>query len=344
MNRAMEDGNGILPLIFGCTGTSLSPEEARFFRAVNPLGFILFARNCQAPRQVRSLVDSLRQIRNDAPIFIDQEGGRVARLRPPQWRAAPPAEVFARLALTEPASARRAAYLNARLIAAELRDLGVTVNCAPVLDIPVPGSHGIIGDRALGTDPDMVADLGGVVCEGFVAGGVQPVIKHIPGHGRPRTDSHVGLPIVDTPARDLKRIDFFPFRRLVNVPWAMTAHVVYRKFDSSPATLSRTVIEDQIRGEIGFKGLLISDDISMGALSGPIGTRATAALAAGCDVVLHCNGKMAEMREIADAMAATEGSMPQPIPTIGQETAMPFNRELVKAELDTLLEPVKAGV
>ena len=328
------------PIIFGCAGTTLLPAEDNFFRAAKPLGFILFSRNCQTPVQVRSLIVSLKRIRPNAPILIDQEGGRVARLRPPHWRAAPAADAFARLAQRDVAAACRAARLNARLIAADLGALGITVNCAPVLDIPAPGAHDIIGDRALGRDPQIVAEIGGAVCHGLASGGVQPVIKHIPGHGRARADSHSSLPIVDAPGRDLRQIDFVPFKTLANAPWAMTAHVVYRDLDSAPATLSRAVIQNQIRGEIGFMGLLISDDISMGALSGPVGTRATAALAAGCDVVLHCNGEMAEMREIADAVSAMGAPFQRAVPVAEEVDDLPSNREETLNELNSVLEPL----
>ena len=328
------------PIIFGCAETTLLPAEEDLFCAVQPLGFILFSRNCQSPDQIRSLVNSLKRIRPNAPILIDQEGGRVARLRPPQWRAAPPAYTFAQLARRNVGSACRAARLNARLIAADLFELGITVNCAPVLDVPVRGAHDIIGDRALGHDPQIVAKIGGAVCHGLSSGGVHPVIKHIPGHGRARADSHTSLPIVDAPGQDLRQIDFVPFMALANAPWAMTAHVVYQDLDSAPATLSRAVIQNQIRGEIGFMGLLISDDISMGALSGPLGTRATAALAAGCDVVLHCNASMVEMREIADAVSAMGAPFQRPVPDVEAVDDPPFNREETLNELNASLEPL----
>lgn len=237
-------------------------------------------------------------------ILIDQEGGRVARLKPPHFRAAPPARVFGKLAAVDKERAREAARLNARLIAAELGTLGINVDCLPVLDVPTSDGHDIIGDRAYGTDPGLIAELGRATAEGLLAGGVLPVAKHIPGHGRAISDSHLSLPVVDTPEAELSRIDFAPFRALKDLPLAMTAHVVYSAIDSNaPATTSATVIEKIIRGDIGFDGLLMSDDVSMEALDGPVGGRAGAALNAGCDVVLHCNGDMGEMIDIAENLS-----------------------------------------
>ena len=292
-------------VIFGCAGPRLAADERRFFAAAQPLGFILFARNCTSRAQLRELVVNLREAsgRADAPVLIDQEGGRVVRLRPPEWRAAPAPERFGALARRDLAAAREAARLNARLISAELHELGVTVNCAPVLDVPTPGAHDVIGDRALAADPRIVATLGAEVCSGLLAGGVLPVIKHMPGHGRARSDSHLEPPVVDAPLDALRESDFAPFRALSDAPWAITAHVVYSALDDSPATVSRPVIERIIRGEIGFGGVLVTDDMSMGALSGGLGERARAALAAGCDAVVHCTGKLDEMREVAEAVA-----------------------------------------
>lgn len=293
--------------VFGCAGLRLSDEERQFFEAADPFGFILFSRNVETPEQVAGLVANLRQCvgRGDAPVLIDQEGGRVQRLGPPHWRAAPTGRRFAGLARTDINAARRAARLNARLIADDLRRLGITVNCAPVLDVPAVNGHEIIGDRALGDDPETVAALGRAVCEGLLAGGVLPVIKHLPGHGRAVSDSHLELPVVGAGLEDLRTIDFAPFKSLHEMPWAMTAHVVYSALDSdNPATLSGAVIGGAIRGDIGFDGLLISDDLSMKALAGNFGDRARRALAAGCDVVLHCNGDRGEMTAVADAVGA----------------------------------------
>jgi len=291
-------------VILGCAGPVLAGAEADFFRGADPLGFILFERNCRDPDQVRRLTADLKACvgRPDAPVLIDQEGGRVARLRPPHWRAAPAAGVICALAKSDLQSGIDAARLNARLIAAELADLGITVNCAPVLDVPRQGADPVIGDRAAGDTPDLAARLGRAACEGYLDGGVLPVIKHIPGHGRALVDSHKALPVVDAPLPELDVIDFSPFRDLSDMPVAMTAHVVYRAVDpDAPATLSADVIGGVIRGRIGFDGFLISDDLSMRALTGGLGDRTASALEAGCDAVLHCNGEPAEMRDVVAA-------------------------------------------
>ena len=291
------------PVIYGCAGTELLVDERRFFGDLKPLGFILFARNCETPAQIRSLTDDFRQVsgQENPLILIDQEGGRVARLKPPHFRAAPPARAFGELAAVDKERAREAARLNARLIAAELGTLGINVDCLPVLDVPTSDGHDIIGDRAYCADPGLIAEIGRATADGLLAGGVLPVAKHIPGHGRAQSDSHLSLPVVDTSEAELSRIDFAPFRALNDLPLAMTAHVVYSAIDSgAPATTSATVIEKIIRGDIGFDGLLMSDDVSMEALDGPVGGRAGAALGAGCDVVLHCNGDMGEMIDIAE--------------------------------------------
>lgn len=288
-------------VIFGCIGADLSDAERAFFAEADPVGFILFERNCSSPEQVRRLCADLRASvgRNDAPILIDQEGGRVRRLKPPHWRAAPSARTFADLAKRNPAAGVEAVRLNARLMAAELIDLGIDVDCTPVLDLPQDDADPIIGDRAYGTEPATVAHLARAVGEGLIAGGVLPVIKHIPGHGRARADSHKELPRVEASHTDLSAHDFQPFRALADLPMAMTAHVVFEAIDAAaPATCSRTVIETIIRGEIGFDGWLISDDLSMKALSGSFADRARAALDAGCDVVLHCNGDQTEMQAV----------------------------------------------
>lgn len=293
----------IKPVIFGCEGAALSNHERDFFRTADPLGFILFGRNCETPDQIRRLVAALRESvgRGDAPILIDQEGGRVARLKPPHFPAYPAAAVIAGLGKT----AREAAWLAARLIADDLGQLGITVDCAPVVDLPVSGADPIIGDRAWGATPATIAENGLAVCDGLMAGGVLPVIKHIPGHGRATVDSHRALPVVDTPRAELDATDFAPFRALAGMPWAMTAHVLYTALDPErPATLSPRVIAEAIRSEIGFDGVLLSDDLSMAALGGKIETRARDALKAGCDLVLHCNGILAEMETIAAAIGS----------------------------------------
>lgn len=287
--------------LFGCKGLTLSAEEKTFFSRINPLGFILFSRNIDEPGQVRELVAALRACvgRADAPVLIDQEGGRVQRLRPPHWRQAPAAAEIAALG----AAAGEAAYLNARLIGRELADLGITVDCAPVLDVAHGETHAVIGDRAYSDDPARVAMLGRAVCDGLRAEGVHPVIKHIPGHGRARADSHLELPRVDARLADLEALDFAPFRALADEDWAMTAHIVYDAIDpEAPATCSRAMIAGTIRDDIGFSGLLMSDDLSMKALDGDFADRTRAALQAGCDMVLHCNGDMGEMSGIANAL------------------------------------------
>jgi beta-N-acetylhexosaminidase len=291
-------------VVFGCAGLSLTDDEKRFFAAADPYGFILFARNIETPEQVRRLIGELRAtVGRYAPVLIDQEGGRVQRLGPPFWRSRPPMAQFGALAARDLPLARRAAQLNAQLIAEELGDLGIDVDCAPVLDVPVAGADAIIGDRAFGEEPMMAADLGRAVIEGLLDGGVMPVVKHIPGHGRATLDSHKALPRVDADRATLQRTDFLPFRALRDAPWAMTAHVVYSAYDDRrPATLSRVVIEEVVRGFIGCEGVLLTDDLSMKALSGGFAERAQLALAAGCDLVLHCNGVMEEMRQVADGV------------------------------------------
>ena len=300
--------------IFGCTGFSLSPWERSFFTETGPAGFILFQRNCQDPDQVRALIEEMRDCagRPDTLVLIDQEGGRVARLGPPHWRTPPAAVRFAELYANNPESARQAAFLNARLIAHELAALGINVDCLPVLDIPVAGADPVIGDRALGRTPGQIADLGGVLCDGLIEGGVLPVIKHIPGHGRARVDSHKALPRVDASLAELDATDFAPFRSLAQMPMAMTAHVIFSAVDGdAPVTLSDAAIGTLIRMRIGFEGLLLTDDLSMQALSGGLGTRARRAIEAGCDIVLHCNGERQEMEAVASATShiSAQGAM-----------------------------------
>jgi beta-N-acetylhexosaminidase len=297
-------------VIYGCSAQALGTEERAFFRDVQPWGFILFARNVSDREQVRALVDSLRETVGDAraPVLIDQEGGRVARLNPPNWRERPCAARFGEVYANAPEAATEAAYLNARLIASDLGELGINVDCLPVLDVPVEGADNVIGDRAFARDPATIIALGRAVIEGLLEGGVLPVMKHIPGHGRAMTDSHLALPRIATTAEELSATDFVTFRSLNQCPMAMTAHVVYEGIDPQrPATTSPKVIRDVIRGEIGFDGLLMSDDVSMGALEGRISVRTKAALFAGCDVVLHCNAKMEEMKEVAEGAKPLDG-------------------------------------
>lgn len=296
--------------IFGCEGQELTADERAFFRDANPWGFILFQRNCGTPDQLRKLTASLRDAvgRANAPILIDQEGGRVQRLRGEHWKKRPPAASFGAINRQNPAAARDLAYDNARVMAEELRDLGINVDCVPCVDVPVEGSHDIIGDRAFARDPWVVASLGQAVIDGMLDGGVLPVIKHIPGHGRARADSHLELPVVDTPRAELERSDFAPFRALAHAPLGMSAHVVYADIDpAAPATLSKRVVDEVIRGFIGFDGALMTDDLTMHALKGSLADRARAATAAGCDLVLHCKGSVADMREVAAATPILTG-------------------------------------
>lgn len=289
--------------VYGCAGQALTAEERAFFADARPWGFIVFARNIADPTQLRALVEALRETVNDpaAPVLIDQEGGRVARLKPPHWKARVTAAHFGALHAKDPETAREAAYLNARLIAAELALLDINVDCVPVLDVPVEGADDVIGDRAFAREPSVVIDLGRAAIEGMLEGGVLPVMKHVPGHGRAMADSHRSLPRVTEDTELLSATDFVTFRSLNHCPIAMTAHVIYEAVDARrPATTSPKVIRDVIRGEIGFEGLLLSDDLSMEALSGPLSVRTKAALFAGCDLVLHCNGKLMEMREVAE--------------------------------------------
>ena len=289
-------------IIFGCEGTVLNDWERDFFADANPFGFILFKRNCESPEQLRHLTYDLREAigREDAPILADQEGGRVTRLKPPHWRAAPAPGRLGALMEEEPAKADEAVKLNTALLAAELRDVGLNVNCIPTLDLALPGAHDVIGDRAFAAEPETAARLGKVCIDTCLASGIMPVVKHIPGHGRAMVDSHLSLPVVDTTVEELQATDFEPFRLLANAPWAMTAHVVYTTVDADrPATQSPKVVEEIIRTYIGFDGLLLSDDLSMEALEGNLGQRAAAAMAAGCDIALHCNGKSEEMQAVA---------------------------------------------
>ena len=296
--------------IAGCSGPELDDDERSFFRDAGPFGFILFRRNIVSPDQVRALTSSLREAvgRDDAPILIDQEGGRVQRMGAPHWPRYPAGRIYGRLGMGDRPARRDCARLGARLMAHDLRAVGITVDCVPVLDVPVAGAHDVIGDRAYGDDPDTVAELGRAAAEGLLAGGVLPVLKHIPGHGRAGADSHADLPRVDAPIEALRARDFRPFRELADLPLAMTGHVVYTAIDAErPATMSPIVLRDIVRGEIGFDGLLMTDDLSMKALSGPFRERAEHAVRAGCDVVLHCNGELDEMRAVAEGVPRLDG-------------------------------------
>ena len=288
--------------IFGCAGPDLTSDERAFFRDADPLGFILFARNIETPEQTRRLTDEMRSCvaRAEAPVLIDQEGGRVARLKPPHWRKAPPGRVLGELYARDREAGLEAARLNSRLLALDVASVGCDVDCLPVLDIALPGAHSVIGDRAYAEQPEAVAAIGRAAAEGLMAEGVMPVIKHIPGHGRAMVDSHHAAPTVTEPRDTLERTDFLPFKLLSDLPWAMTAHVVYQAVDPDAVlTVSARGVKEVVRGHIGFDGLLLSDDLSMEALGGRLGERAAKVLAAGCDIALHCNGERAEMVEVA---------------------------------------------
>jgi beta-N-acetylhexosaminidase len=292
--------------IYGPEGLELTAEERRFFRDAEPAGFILFRRNCRDPEQLLRLTDSLRDLtgRADLPILIDQEGGRVARMRPPVWPAFPAAERFAHLYRAAPSSAIEAVRSNSRAIGLMLRSCGINVDALPLLDVRQEGATDIIGDRALGSEPMQVAALGRAVLDGLRSAGVVGIIKHIPGHGRALVDSHKELPIVSATAEELE-VDLEPFERLASAPMGMTAHVIYTAWDRDrPATMSPVVINEIIRGRIGFDGFLMSDDIGMEALAGDFGSRAAGVVAAGCDAALHCSGKMEEMVAVAGAVPA----------------------------------------
>jgi len=290
--------------IYGFEGPELTASERDFFRDADPAGFILFRRNCETRDQLRRLTDALRDLsgRADVPILIDQEGGRVARMKPPEWPAFPAAEQFAQLYQLAPSSAMEAARANARAIALMLREVGINVNALPVLDVRQEGASDIIGDRALGSEPMQVAALGRAMLDGMASAGVVGIVKHMPGHGRALVDSHKELPVVAASAEELD-IDLEPFERLSSAPMGMVAHVVYTEWDPDhPASQSPTVIEHIIRERIGFDGFLMSDDSNMNALSGSEGERAAACVAAGCDVALPCNGILSDNIEIAGAL------------------------------------------
>ncbi|GAA4112540.1 beta-N-acetylhexosaminidase [Aminobacter aganoensis] len=297
-------------IILGCAGLSLIAEEIAFYRRERPWGFILFARNVKEPEQIRDLVAQMRDSvgRPDAPVFIDQEGGRVQRLRPPLAPNYPAGGALGALYRNDREAGLRATWLLARLHAFDLARYGITADCLPVLDVPVEGASDVIGARAYGKDPESVAALGLAAAEGLLAGGVLPVMKHIPGHGRAVSDTHFELPTVHETLDELRAHDFAPFKALNHLPIAMTAHVIFSAVDpTAPATTSRKVIEEIVRGEIGFDGLLVSDDTSMKALSGDFPSKSAAILAAGVDLVLHCNGVMEEMEGIASRATALSG-------------------------------------
>jgi beta-N-acetylhexosaminidase len=328
--------------ISGCAGTRLSAGEAAFFADQQPWGLILFARNCETPEQLRDLVASFRTVvgRPDAPVLIDQEGGRVRRLKPPSWPDYPAARTLGAIGERDRENGIRAAWLHGRLIAADLAELGITIDCLPVLDVIAADASQAIGDRSFGGDPELVATLGRAIADGLTAGGVCPVIKHIPGQGRATSDSHLALPVVGADLATLAATDFVPFQALADLPAAMTGHVVYAAIDASrPATTSATVIRDIIRGRIGFDGLLMSDDISMKALSGDYGERTAAISDAGCDIVLHCNGRIEEMRAVADAAPRLAGISSERASRLREtiNTPSPFDRRTGREEFLALI-------
>ena len=329
--------------ITGISGTDLSAAEREFISTARPWGFILFKRNVDCPSQVAGLIDQLRQTlgQPEAPVLLDQEGGRVQRFGPPHWPTYPAGAVFGRLYDLDPAFGWTAARLSARLIADDLLRTGVTVDCLPLADVPVPGADAVIGDRAYGTNPVKVAAIARAVTEGLEQGGILPVLKHIPGHGRATADTHFRLPVVDIARDALEATDFAAFRPLADLPMAMTAHVVFSAIDPAhPATTSATMVEQVIRGSIGFQGLLMSDDVSMNALAGSIAERTRAIFSAGCDVALHCNGKLEEMRDVANHSPELSG---EPLrrayrALAGRKAPLPFDRSAARAELDSLID------
>jgi beta-N-acetylhexosaminidase len=329
--------------ITGVSGTELSAEEREFIGMTRPWGFILFKRNIETPAQITILARQLREAVGDpdAPILIDQEGGRVQRFGPPHWPVYPPGAAFGVLYDIDPALGLSAARLSARLMAADLIEVGVTVDCLPLADLPVPGADAVIGNRAYGTEPAKVSAIARAVTEGLERGGVLPVLKHIPGHGRATADTHFRLPEVETSSAELERTDFAAFQPLADLPMAMTAHVVFSALDPAhPATTSATIIEQVIRGVIGFQGLLMSDDVSMNALAGSIAERTRSIFAAGCDMVLHCNGKLDEMREVAAETPELSGRALQRATRAlaARQAPQAFDRLKARAELDELIE------
>ncbi len=332
------------PVIFSCEGPVLTEEERQFFKSEDPFGFILFARNVEAPDQLQTLIRDLRDSvgREDAPVLVDQEGGRVQRLRSPHWYEAPSFGRIGTLYDLDPEKGREAARFATQLISADLLEAGFSVNCSPCLDLSFPETSSVIGDRSFHRNPAVVAELGAIVAETYMDAGIMPVIKHMPGHGRALVDSHIELPSVATDLSDLSENDFAPFKALSKIPWGMTAHIVFENIDpSGPATQSPKVIEDIIRRKIGFEGLLLTDDLNMEALDGSLAVRAERALEAGVDIILHCSGKLAEMREVASACPSIRADSLERYQQSRQvfEGVKPFDRspEEVKIALNRLL-------
>ena len=333
--------------ISGMAGTAISPDEAGFFRDTRPWGLILFKRNIETPAQVKAITANFRDIVGwNAPILVDQEGGRVQRLGPPHWPVYPPGAAYAALYESDRGRGLEAARLGGRLLAEDLVAIGIDVDCVPVADVPVAGADRVIGDRAFGDTPEQVAALAGAQAEGLMAAGVLPVVKHLPGHGRATADSHLKLPVVDADRATLEATDFAAFKPLSSLPLGMTAHVVFSAIDAvQPATTSAIMIRDVIRGSIGFEGLLMSDDVSMGALSGTLSERSRAALAAGCDLVLHCNGNLDEMRAVADAtpMLAGEAAARAERALSLRSARGEIDLAAARARFATLMDPSTAG-
>lgn len=305
MNQAMK------PIIFGCAGPKLTDDERAFFAAARPCGFILFRRNCVDVAQTQALVESMREVIDDplAPIFIDQEGGRVRRMWPPVWWKAPASGLIGKLADRDMDAAIQLAKDTGAAIGAQLGECGVNVDFAPCLDVLFPYTHDAIGDRAFHSDPAVVAALGRAFIDGMALYGVQGCLKHLPGHGRANLDSHYDLPVIDVPTSDLD-IDLAPFIELNDLPWGIVSHLLFPQLDPKhPATTSAKIIREIIRERIGFEGLLVTDDISMKALKAPVEESSVRALEAGCDIVCHCNGDMAEMKPIADALAPMDEAL-----------------------------------
>jgi beta-N-acetylhexosaminidase len=327
--------------ISGCAGLELNANEEAFFRDVQPWGLILFKRNIDAPDQVKALTERFRQIvgRRNAPVLVDQEGGRVQRMGQPHWRKYPAARRYGERYETDPMGAMRAARLTAQLIADDLTSVGINVDCLPVLDVPAAGSHDVIGDRAYSTSTEKVIVLARQAMTGLMAGGVLPVIKHIPGHGQANVDSHLTVPVVTAGRKQLETGDFLPFAAFSDAPLAMTGHVVYQAIDrDNPATLSRKVVR-LIRKQIGFEGLLMTDDLSMKALAGDMAERVRRALAAGCDMMLHCNGDFTEMQAVAGAAGELKGRARMRARSALKQLRKPtkFDKKLAAKELDQLL-------
>ncbi len=323
--------------ITGLAGTTITPNERAFLHEAAPWGLILFKRNIVDPAQLRALIDDFRSVSgcDAAPVLIDQEGGRVQRLGPPHWPSYPAGAVYGRIFARDPAAGLRAATLGARLIAADLAALGITVDCLPLADVPVAGADRVIGDRAYGDNPRQVAAVAAAIAGGLMAGGVLPVLKHLPGHGRATADSHDRLPVVTADRKTLELTDFAAFMPLARLPLGMTAHVVFTALDEAlPATTSITIIQEVIRGAIGFSGALMSDDVSMGALSGTIAERTRRSLTAGCDLVLHCNGKLAEMHEVASMCPELSGDAWRRTDTALAARRVPDDIDLARARAE----------